>query len=81
VISAFPKESAELLAHIMRHATPEFDGPIYSMVRQLAPMLDDRTKLFEVCEELTRQGSAGVDHLRSFLEFPTPWNPDLEQDL
>jgi hypothetical protein len=81
VISAFPKESAELLAHLMRHATPEFDGPIYSMVRQLAPMLDDRTKLFEVCEELTRQGSAGVDHLRSFIEFPTPWNPDSEQDL
>jgi hypothetical protein len=81
VLASFPKESAVLLAHLMRHATPEFDTPVYDMVRRLAPVLDDRTKLFEICEELTRQGSTGVDYLRSFIESPTPWNPDLDQDL
>jgi hypothetical protein len=81
VLASFPKESAELLAYLMRHAKPEFDSPVYAMVRQLAPAINDRTKLFEVCDELTRQGSSGVDYLRSFIESPTPWNPDLDQDI
>jgi hypothetical protein len=80
VLALFPKESAELLAYLMRHASPEFDAPIYEMVRRLAPVLDDRTKLFEVCEELTPQGSAGIDGLRSFVESPIPWTPNLDQD-
>jgi hypothetical protein len=81
VLGLFPKESAELLAHLIRHASPEFDTPVYEMVRRLAPVLDDRAKLFEVCEELIRQGSGGVDALRSFIESPTPWAPNLDQGV
>ena len=67
-LDSYPAEATTLLAHLMKHAPPEFDSPVFPMVRELAPLVNDKTKLIEVCEELARNGSTGADSLKKFVE-------------
>jgi hypothetical protein len=72
-LDQFPSDAAALLAHLMKNAPPDFDSPVFQMVRKLAPLVDDKTKLVEVCEELARHGSSGADQLKTFVELaPDP---------